>query len=436
LLSGTVALTLLEALAGLAHWPVLDDVRAVGAGGVLLLAMSMARWQWVALATGFVTVGVVAVALSEVPGSPYAVYRSGMATVAPVVAVLVTVSWLNAVVLAGRYNEALAAMLVGKGRESWSRGLPLVLAYLLAPVLLAGALAQAYGPFQHDGDDAHNEMLLAVAVRSMSLALLWTPMGAPAAFALTLLDAPVVAYLSIAVPTSLVGLLLVVVSFRRTAGGFAPDPDAVADPARVRRLVLFLGSLPCLVAVLAALRGELSVHVVLLALVTVTVAWATTDWAAVRRRTGGRAVRGGGLASEGVALYLSLGVFVGGIRLVTSGGLVGWVTGPAAAVTLAFIGSAVCFLVGVHPVAVIAVLAPTIMALDPAYAAVGAFALCAGAQSVNVSSPFSPLSVVGSQLVGRSPWSVSAPVHWRFSVQQFLLYGAACALGLWFTSPS
>ena len=57
----------------------------------------------------------------------------------------------------------------------------------------------------------------------------------------------------------------------------------------------------------------------------------------------------------------------------------------------------------------------------------GAFALVAGAQAVNVSTPFSPLSVVGSQMAETTPWRVSTPVHWRFSLQQLALYGLVCA---------
>ena len=434
--TSTLLLTVLEAVAALVDEPWLADVRAVLAGVILVIALLEARPLWRALAGGFVVLGALLIAIGPVSGSVYEVYRSGVLTVTPVVALLVSVTRLNAVVLSGRYNLALAAFLSRRGRTSWSRMLPLYLAYLLSPVLLAGALAQSYGPFQQADGDA-DRRLLAVCVRALSLGLVWSPMAAPTAFALTLLDVPVTAYLAIALPASLLAFVLLLVTTRGLPV-VAPAPGVGQDPAKVLRLLIFLVALPLLVGVLAAVRGHVDLQVVLLGMLTVTVTWAALDRFTARQpEPVGTPVRHPprGLAAEGVALYLSLGVFVGGVRLVTSDGF-SWAADPTTAVGLAFVGSAACFLVGVHPVAVIAVLSPTVLALDPGYAAVAAFALCAGAQAVNVSSPFSPLSVVGSQLARTTPWEVSSPVHWRFSLQQLALYGAVCAVALGIASPT
>lgn len=438
--AATLGLTLLEALAALVDWSLLTDVRCVLAGAALVLAATIARPMWRALALGFAVVGLLLISTRSAPGTAYEVYRSGMLTVTPVVALLVTVTRLNDVVLAGRYNIALAAFLARSGRKSWSRLLPVLLAYGLAPVLLAGALTQSYGPFQGAGSAADDRRLLAVSMRALSLGLVWSPMAAPTAFALTLLDVPVASYLIIALPASVLAFLMLLFTSRHYAAAVRPELREAQDPAKVARLMAFLAALPVLVGVLAAVRGEVSLQVVLLAMLSVTAAWTVLDRltdvaAAAPRRDRDRDRDKAGLAPEGVALYLSLGLFVGGVRLVT-GDAFSWAETPTVAIAVAFLGSATCFLLGVHPVAVIAVLSPTVLALPAAYAAVGAFALCAGAQAVNVSSPFSPLSVVGSQMVRATPWQVSTPVHWRFSLQQLALYGAVCAAALWSASAS
>ncbi len=434
---GTLVLALLEALAAVVDVGALRGVRAGVAVVVLLTAGALARPLWRLLAGGFAVTGLLLAVRDPGPDTLLEVCVGGLLTVTPVVALLVVVTRLNAVVLAGRYNVALAAHLARRSPGRWSGLLPVVLAYLLAPVLLAGALTQSFGPFQGGGTEQDDRDLLAVCVRALSLGLVWSPLAAPTVFALTLLDVTVTSYVAIALPASLLAFALLLLQLRRRPADRAPHAPHEQDPAAVARLVGFLAALPVLVVVLAGLQGHLSVRVVLLAMLAVTATWTAVD----RRRTATRGAEAapdrapeahggrGGLAPEGVVLYLSLGLFVGGIRLVTSGGL-SWATSPGPVVTVAFLGAAACFLVGVHPVAVIAVLSPTVLALDPAYAAVGAFALCAGAQAVNVSSPFSPLSVVGSQMSRSTPWAVSTPVHWRFSLQQLALYGAACAVAL------
>lgn len=421
-------LALLEAAAAIADPPPLEHVRAVLAGAVLVLAFVLARPMWRVLAGFFVVGGLLLVAGNPGEDSAYEVYRSGMLTVTPVVALLVVVTRLNAVVRAGRYNVALAAYLASSGRKGWTDRLPVLLAYLLSPVLLAGALAQSFGPFQTGRID-EDRSLLAVCVRAISLGLVWSPMAAPTAFALTLLDVPVHRYIAIALPASLIGFALLLLTTRGTASTLQVDP-ADRDPAKVRRLVLFLAALPLVVAALSMVKGEVSLHVVLLAMSAVTGAWILVDrrWGPGPAPAGGHGKKGG-LAAEGIALYLSLGIFVGGVRLLTAEGF-GWATDPAVVIAVAFFGASAGFLLGVHPVAVIAVLSPTVLALDSAYLAVGAFALVAGAQAVNVSTPFSPLSVVGSQMAETTPWRVSTPVHWRFSLQQMALYGCVCAVAL------
>ena len=433
--TATLVLALLEAVAAIADPVPLEHVRAALAGAVLVLALVLARPMWRVLAGLFVMAGVLLVVSNPGEASAYEVYRSGMLTVTPVVALLVVVTRLNAVVRAGRYNVALAAYLASSSRGSgWTDRLPVLLAYLLSPVLLAGALAQSFGPFQ-TGRVEEDRSLLAVCVRAISLGLVWSPMAAPTAFALTLLDVPVHRYIAIALPASLIGFALLLATTRGTGSTLQVDP-AERDPAKVRRLVLFLAALPLVVAALAVVKGEVSLHVVLLAMSAVTGAWILVD-----RRSSPSAApaaghgKKGGLAAEGIALYLSLGIFVGGVRLLTAEGF-GWATAPAVVIAVAFLGAAAGFLLGVHPVAVIAVLSPTVLALDNAYLAVGAFALCAGAQAVNVSTPFSPLSVVGSQMAETTPWRVSTPIHWRFSLQQLALYGSVCALALAVASSS
>lgn len=429
----TLALTLLEAVAAVVDFGWLDDVRALLAAGILLLAVLHARPLWRLLAGAFIVMGSVLIAASSAPESSYELYRAGMLTVTPVVALLVAVTRLNAVVLAGGYNLALAGYLSRRGGGWSTRTLPLYLAWLLAPILLAGALAQSYGSFQ-PAAAADGRRLLAMCVRALSIGLVWSPMAAPTAFALTLLDVPVGDYLLIALPASVAAFLLLLVTTRNQLL-ITAHANAVDDPAKVLRLLGFLGSLPLLVAVLTVFRGHVDLQVVLLAMLAVTGTWAVVDRSVPRAGAPGSAATAPAtLAAEGVALYLSLGVFVAGVRLVTSEGL-SWAASPTTAVAVAFFGAAACFLVGVHPVAVIAVLSPTVLALDPAYAAVGAFALCAGAQAVNVSSPFSPLSVVGSQLAHTTPWRVSTPVHWRFSLQQLALYGSVCAVALSLATP-
>lgn len=425
--TGTLWLVLLEAADAVVSTQRLDDVRALLAGALLLLAGYAARPLWRLLAGGFAVAGAALIAANSGDATGYEVYRSGVLTVTPVVALLVCVTRLNAVVLAGRYNLSLAAYLGRRARGNWSRNLPLYLAYALAPLLLAGALAQSYGPFQREGG-VDDRRLLAVSVRALSLGLVWSPMAAPTAFALTLLAVPVGSYLTIALPASLLAFLVLVLT-TRDLPALGAELGVHEDPARVARLLIFLIALPVLVAVLAVVRGHVDLQVVLLAMLAITLAWAGLDRFHPSGTAPGADAPVGELAPEGVALYLSLGVFVGGVRLVTSNGF-GWASDPTTAIGLAFLGSAACFLVGVHPVAVIAILSPTVLALDASYAVVGAFALCAGAQAVNVSSPFSPLSVVGSQLVGTTPWEVSTPVHWRFSLQQLGLYGAVCAVAL------
>ena len=427
----TLVLALLEAAAAVADPAPLQHVRAVLAGAVLVLAIALARPMWRVLAGVFVVAGVLLVVADPGGASAYDVYRSGMLTVTPVVALLVVVTRLNGVVRAGRYNVALAAYLSRRGRRGLTDRLPVLLAYLLAPVLLAGALAQSFGPFQTGRPDA-DRRLLGVCVRAISLGLVWSPMAAPTAFALTLLDVPVHAYVAIALPASATGFVLLLLTTRTTGAALTVDPEE-HDPAKVRRLLLFLTALPVVVAALAVVQGEVSLHVVLLAMSAVTAAWFLADRGRVPRPVAGG--RRAGLAAEGVALYLSLGIFVGGVRLLTADGF-GWATSPAVVIAVAFLGAAAGFVLGVHPVAVIAVLSPTVLALDDPYLAVGAFALCAGAQAVNVSTPFSPLSVVGSQMAETTPWRVSTPVHWRFSLQQLALYGLVCAAALGLASTS
>jgi len=431
--AGTLVLAGLEALAAARFWPELDDVRALLAGAVLLLAAATARPAWRLLTVAFVAAGaMMTVRYSQ--ASAYEVYRSGMLTVTPVVALLVVVTWLNAVVTAGRYHLALAASLARRGGAAASARLPMLVAYLLAPVLLAGALAQSFGAFQ-SGRVEHDRGLLTGSVRAISLGLVWSPMAAPTAFALTLLDVPVLSYVAIALPASLLGFGLLLLTSSTLQPAERPDLTAQENPAKVRRLLGFLFGLPLAVGALAAARGQVSLHVVLLVMSVATAAWFWLDRRAAGARDPGRRTAPTGLAAEGVALYLSLGVLLGGLRLMTGQEGLSWASAPAIAVAVAFLGAAAGFLLGVHPVVVIAVLAPTVLALGPEYGAVGAFALCAGAQAVNVSTPFSPLSVVGSALTGTTPWRVSAPVHWRFSLHQLVLYGGWCAAALALSPP-